>query len=111
CAEYEGLDVSLRSQYTMDVLVPEAVIQLIMFRKGMMSDCNRRPDPEEARLHREASGFLDERAPFDWYQQAQEMRQARQSTSQAHTAHVARSAPIDRGLPTAGTFSRPKYSS
>ena len=95
----------------MDVLVPEAVIQLIIFRKGMVSDCNRRPDAEEVRLHLEANGFLNERAPFDWYQQALEMRQTRQSTSQAHIAQAARDAPVNRGMPIAGTFSRPKYAS
>jgi hypothetical protein len=96
-------------QYTMDVLVPEAVIHLVMFHRGMIRDCNRRPDAEEVRLHSDACKCLNERAPFDWYQQAKEMRQARHSTARAHIAQAARDAPVNRGVQISGTASRPKY--
>ncbi|KAG5649415.1 hypothetical protein H0H81_004008 [Sphagnurus paluster] len=71
CKAYEGLSPIERVEYCLNVLLPEAILQVLLWRTGKRTSVALLSEEEEERLHGEGQQLLQER---DWVRDMMRLR-------------------------------------
>ncbi|KAJ3977074.1 hypothetical protein EV361DRAFT_148361 [Lentinula raphanica] len=89
CSSYENLTELQKINYCLNVLLPEAVLQLLLWRNGHRTSIELLSDVEEAQLHEKAEKLAQE---TDWVFDVVRLREmkARQAKKQAATVVTAK---------------------